>query len=137
MENKNELIKRKVRQIKGDMWDRVSDTSNPNNPQGAPLVAVEELCDVLLLMLNENPVVANNTCHCIDKTEKVFDKVKEKMYSMASTFFLISETLVNESKRHISSEEAIEKIRELMQMNNIPCSCFAVDKMLEEIRGTL
>ena len=65
------------------------------------------------------------------------DKIKEKMYSMAGTFFLISETLVDESKRHISSEEAIGKIRELMRMNDIPCSCFAVDKMLEEIRDTL
>ena len=107
-----------------DMLDKCSCSSCHPEENGLDKNGVHEI-------IYEDPFYEKNT----DKI--ILDKVKEKMYSMAGTFFLISETLVDESKKHISSEEAIGKIRELMRMNDIPCSCFAVDKMLEEIRDTL
>ena len=47
-----------------------------------------------------------------------FDRLKEKVQKYRHASFAISETCVDESKSHISSEDAIKKIREHIYYDN-------------------
>lgn len=50
-----------------------------------------------------------------------------------SALFRISETLVDVSKSHISSDIAIDKIREELRQNDIVCSRFKYSQMLDNL----
>ena len=60
------------------------------------------------------------------------EKLKEKLYSVAKALFMISETLVDESKCHISKEDALKKICSYMHDADVICSRYRVDKLIEE-----
>ena len=45
------------------------------------------------------------------------EMLKEKLYPAAKALFIIGETLVDESKQHISAEDAIKKIQIQKEMN--------------------
>ena len=65
------------------------------------------------------------------ETEKVEEEIIKPYYH---AIFIISETLVEESKMHISPEDAIRKIRnELCKLPSNLNSRMGIEKMLEEI----
>ena len=58
--------------------------------------------------------------------------LKDKLYPAAKALFIISETLVDVSKQHISAENAINKIRYCMHDTDVICSRHRVNKLIEE-----
>ncbi len=60
------------------------------------------------------------------------EMLKEKLYPAAKALFIISETLVDVSKQHISAESAIDKIRSYMHDTDVIGSRYRVDKLIEE-----
>ena len=60
------------------------------------------------------------------------EKLKEKLYPAAKALFIISETLVDVSKQHISAENAIDKIRTYMFDTDIIGSRYRVDRLIED-----
>ena len=59
------------------------------------------------------------------------EMLKEKLYKVASALFRISETCVEVSKQHISSEKAFDKIRDYLNDAGM-WSKFKVDQLIEE-----
>ena len=60
------------------------------------------------------------------------EMLKEKLDPVAKALFIISETLVDVSKQHISAERAIDKIRSYMHETDVIGSRYRVDKLIEE-----
>lgn len=60
------------------------------------------------------------------------EMLKDKLYKVASALFIISETLVDESKQHISAEKAIDKIRSYMRDTDAIVSRYRVNLLIEE-----
>lgn len=60
------------------------------------------------------------------------EMLKEKLYPVAKALFMMGETLVDESKMHISAEDAIKKIRSYMRDTNVICSRLLVDRLIAE-----
>ena len=60
------------------------------------------------------------------------EKLKEKLYPVAKALFCISETLVDESKMHISEHDALVKICSYMQDTDIIGSRLRVDQLIED-----
>ena len=60
------------------------------------------------------------------------EMLKEKLYPAVKALFIISETLVDVSKQHISAENAIDKIRSYMHYTDVIGSRYRVDKLIEE-----
>ena len=60
------------------------------------------------------------------------DLLKEKLYQVSKALFKISETLVDESKQHISEKDALIKICSLMHDADIICSRYRVDRLIED-----
>ena len=58
--------------------------------------------------------------------------LKDKLYPVAKALFIISETLVDVSKQHISAENAIKKIRYCMHDTDVIGSRYRVNKLIEE-----
>lgn len=64
--------------------------------------------------------------------EEVLEKVKEMLEPTVSALFIISEILVDESKSHISSQKALNDIRE--RLGGTISSRYRLEKVLEEIK---
>lgn len=60
------------------------------------------------------------------------EMLKEKLYPAAKALFIIGEILVDESKMHISAEDAIKKIRSYMRDTDVICSRLCVDRLIAE-----
>lgn len=60
------------------------------------------------------------------------EKLKDRLYSVSKALFMISETLVDESKLHISAEDAIKKIRSYMYDTDVIGSRYRVNKLIDE-----
>lgn len=60
------------------------------------------------------------------------EMLKEKLYPAAKALFIISETLVDVSKQHISAENAIDKIRSCMHDTDVIGSRYRVDRLIED-----
>ena len=60
------------------------------------------------------------------------EMLKEKLYPAVKALFIISETLVDVSKQHISEENAIDKIRSYMHDTDIIGSRYRLDKLIED-----
>jgi len=60
------------------------------------------------------------------------EMLKEKLYPAAKALFIIGEILVDESKMHISAEDAIKKIRSYMRDTDAICSRLRVDRLIAE-----
>lgn len=60
------------------------------------------------------------------------EMLKEKLYPVAKALFMISETLVDESKLHISAKDALVKICSYMQDADVIGSRLRVDMLIEE-----
>ena len=60
------------------------------------------------------------------------EMLKDKLYTVAKALFMISETLVDESKLHISKEDALVKICSYMHDADIICSRYRIDKLIED-----
>ena len=60
------------------------------------------------------------------------EMLKEKLYPAAKALFIISETLVDVSKQHISAEDAINKIRSHMYDTDVIGSRLRVDQLIED-----
>ena len=58
--------------------------------------------------------------------------LKEKLYPVAKALFMISEILVDESKLHISKEDALVKICSHMHDADVICSRYRVDRLIED-----
>ena len=60
------------------------------------------------------------------------EKLKEKLYPVAKALFIISEILVDVSKQHISTEDAIKKIRFYVSDTDVIGSRYRLDKLIED-----
>lgn len=60
------------------------------------------------------------------------EMLKEKLYPAAKALFIISETLVDVSKQHISAEDAIDKIRSYMYDTDVIGSRLRVNQLIED-----
>lgn len=60
------------------------------------------------------------------------EMLKEKLYPAAKALFMISETLVDVSKQHISAEDAIDKIRSYIYDTDVIGSRYRVDRLIED-----
>lgn len=60
------------------------------------------------------------------------EMLKEKLYPAAKALFIIGEILVDESKQHISEEDAIKKIRSYMRDVDVIGSRYCVNKLIED-----
>ena len=60
------------------------------------------------------------------------EKLKEKLYQVANALFCICETLVDESKMHISEHDALVKICSCMQDTDVIGSRLRVDQLIED-----
>lgn len=70
------------------------------------------------------------------KTETIqeyTDKLEKELKPTMDALFVISEVLVNVSKSHISSDRAIEQIREKLNDSEPICSQYRLNKMIERI----
>lgn len=65
------------------------------------------------------------------------EKLKEKIYPAAKALFIISETLVDVSKQHISAEDAIDKIRSYMSDTDVIGSRYHVDLLIDDCTESL
>ena len=63
------------------------------------------------------------------------EMLKEKLYPAAKALFIIGEILVDESKMHISAEDAIKKIRSYMRDTDVIYSRLCVDRLIDECTG--
>lgn len=59
------------------------------------------------------------------------EKLKEKLYPVASALFCIGEVCVDVSKQHISAEDAIDKIRRYLSKTEV-FSRACVDRLIED-----
>ena len=64
------------------------------------------------------------------------EMLKSKLYPIAKALFMISETLVDESKQHISEQEALGKIRSYLREADVICSRYDVDRLIEDCMYT-
>jgi hypothetical protein len=60
------------------------------------------------------------------------EMLKERLYKASKALFIISETLVDVSKQHISAERAIDKIRSYMYDTDVVGSRYRVDRLIED-----
>lgn len=60
------------------------------------------------------------------------EMLKNKLYPVAKALFMIGETLVDESKQHISEQEALGKIRSYLREADVICSRYGVDRLIED-----
>ena len=59
------------------------------------------------------------------------EKLKEKLYPVASALFCIGEVCVDVSKQHISAEKAIDKIRGYLSKTEV-YSRTCIDRLIED-----
>lgn len=64
------------------------------------------------------------------------EMLKNKLYPVAKALFMIGETLVDESKQHISEQEALGKIRSYLREADVICSRYGVDRLIEDCTYT-
>lgn len=64
------------------------------------------------------------------------EMLKDKLYPVAKALFMIGETLVDESKQHISEQEALGKIRSYLREADVICSRYGVDRLIEDCMYT-
>lgn len=64
------------------------------------------------------------------------EMLKNKLYPVAKALFMIGETLVDESKQHISEQEALGKIRSYLREADVICSRYGVDRLIEDCAYT-
>ena len=64
------------------------------------------------------------------------EMLKGKLYPVAKALFMIGETLVDESKQHISEQEALGKIRSYLREADVICSRYGVDRLIEDCMYT-
>ena len=64
------------------------------------------------------------------------EMLKNKLYPVAKALFMIGETLVDESKQHISEQEALGKIRSYLREADVICSRYGVDGLIEDCAYT-
>lgn len=64
------------------------------------------------------------------------EMLKNKLYPVAKALFMIGETLVDESKQHISEQEALGKIRSYLREADVICSRYSVDRLIEDCTYT-
>lgn len=79
------------------------------------------------------------SCHwCIDKhranaIREFVEKLGDGLAPTMTTLFVIGEILVDVSKSHLSSEEGVKKIRDVLGSNNVISSRFGLDKLLSKL----
>lgn len=61
--------------------------------------------------------------------------LKSKLYPVANALYMISETLVDESKQHMTAQAALDIIRSYLHETDVICSRYKVDQMIDECTG--
>ena len=61
--------------------------------------------------------------------------LKSKLYPAADALFMISETLADESKQHMTAQAALDTIRSYLRETDAICSRYKVDQMIDECAG--
>lgn len=61
--------------------------------------------------------------------------LKSKLYPTADALFMISETLADESKQHMTAQAALDTIRSYLRETDAICSRCKVDQMIDECIG--
>lgn len=60
------------------------------------------------------------------------EMLKDKLYPAAKALFMIGETLVDESKQHISQQKALDKIRSYLHGTDVICNRRRLDQLIED-----
>ena len=58
--------------------------------------------------------------------------LKSKLYPVANALFMISTTLANESKQHMTAQAALDAIRSYLSETDTICGRYKVDQMIDE-----
>lgn len=113
-----------------ELAERLVDRGVQIVPEGAMILTKAELD---ALNNYEKCRMQNAECRVDSEVaEEIFAEIEETLSPTISALFMISETLVDVSKSHISEEKAIKDIRNYL--HNAICSKYQLEKALAELK---